>query len=47
MIPVIALVACLAGAWTLRFLVLSAGLPQAVASPGMEQILQGGVTFIP
>ncbi len=32
---------CLAGGWTLRFLVLSAGLPQSLASPAWPQILAG------
>ncbi len=44
---VLSIVAALAGGWTLRFLVLSAGLPQMLASPALEQILQGGVMFSP
>lgn len=45
-VPLIGLVSCLIGGWTLRYLVLSAGLPQMLASPALEQILQG-VKFIP
>ncbi|NLF13116.1 MAG: hypothetical protein GX597_15120, partial [Anaerolineaceae bacterium] len=37
---------CLVGGWTLRFLVLSAGLPQMLASPALEQILEGGARFL-
>jgi len=35
------LIAGLLGAWTLRYLVLSAGLPQLLCSPNLEQILRG------
>lgn len=45
-VPLIGLISCLIGGWTLRYLVLSAGLPQMLASPALEQILQG-VKFIP
>lgn len=44
---VLSIATALIGAWTLRFLVLSAGMPQMLASPNLEQILQGGVTFLP
>lgn len=37
---------CLVGGWTLRFLVLSAGMPQMLASPALEQILEGGARFL-
>jgi len=43
---VLSIVTALAGAWTLRFLVLSVGLPQAIASPAMQQMLEG-IKFIP
>lgn len=45
-VPLIGLLSCLIGGWTLRYLVLSAGLPQMLASPALEQILQG-VKFVP
>jgi formate-dependent nitrite reductase membrane component NrfD len=45
-VPLIGLSSCLIGGWTLRFLVLSAGLPQMLNSPGLQQIL-GGIQFIP
>jgi formate-dependent nitrite reductase membrane component NrfD len=46
-VPSIGLASCLVGGWTLRFLVLSAGLPQALSSPALQQILQGSVRFLP
>lgn len=45
-IPWVGVVAGLAGAWMLRFAVLSAGLPAQLASPAFQQILEG-VKFIP
>jgi formate-dependent nitrite reductase membrane component NrfD len=42
---VLSIVTALIGGWTLRFLVLSAGLPKLLASPSLEQILQGGAKF--
>jgi formate-dependent nitrite reductase membrane component NrfD len=40
-VAVLATAGCLAGGWTLRFVVLSAGMPQALASPAWQQILAG------
>jgi formate-dependent nitrite reductase membrane component NrfD len=37
----------LGGGLVMRWLVLSAGLPQMLASPAIPQILQGGVKFMP
>lgn len=42
----VGLVAALAGAWTLRFVVLSAGLPAMIASPALQQALEG-IKYIP
>jgi formate-dependent nitrite reductase membrane component NrfD len=47
LVPAMGVVACLIGGWTLRFLVLSAGLPAALASPSWTDILAGGVIFLP
>jgi formate-dependent nitrite reductase membrane component NrfD len=44
---VLSIATALIGGWTLRFLVLSAGLPQMLASPALQQILQGGAMFLP
>lgn len=43
----LSIVTALIGGWTLRFVVLSAGLPTALASPSWTHILAGGVTFLP
>ncbi len=40
-IPALAPISCLIGGWTLRFLILLAGLPASLSSPGLQQILQG------
>ena len=45
-IPWLGLVAGLAGAWTLRFAILSAGLPAMLASPAMQQVLEG-IKYLP
>jgi formate-dependent nitrite reductase membrane component NrfD len=37
----------LVGGLVMRWLVLSAGLPQMLASPSLQHILQGGVKFVP
>jgi formate-dependent nitrite reductase membrane component NrfD len=37
----------LAGGLVMRWLVLSAGLPQMLASPSLQHILSGGVKFVP
>lgn len=37
----------LIGAFIMRWAVLSAGLPQMLASPALNDILRGGVTFLP
>lgn len=44
--PVVGMVACLAGGWLLRFIVLSAGLQASLASPELFQALDG-IRFIP
>jgi formate-dependent nitrite reductase membrane component NrfD len=44
---VLSIVTALVGAWTLRFLVLTAGLPQALANPALPQILQSSAKFLP
>jgi formate-dependent nitrite reductase membrane component NrfD len=44
---VLSIATALFGGWTLRCRVRSAGLPQMLASPALEQILGGGVRFIP
>ena len=43
---VLSIVTALAGGWTLRFLVLSVGLPQVLTSPAMQQALEG-IKFLP
>ena len=45
-VPLIGALSCLIGGWTLRFVVLSAGLPVSLSSPAWMQILNG-VRFIP
>jgi len=45
-VPLIGLTSCLIGGWTLRFLVLSAGLPQSLSSPAFSQALDGVRWFI-
>jgi formate-dependent nitrite reductase membrane component NrfD len=45
-IPLVGASACLIGGWTLRFVVLSAGLPIMLSSPAWQQILNG-VRFLP
>ena len=45
-VPLLGVVSCLVGGWLLRFVVLSAGLPASLSSPGLAQILQG-VRLIP
>jgi formate-dependent nitrite reductase membrane component NrfD len=45
-IPALAPISCLVGGWTLRFLVLSAGLPAMLSSPALPQILSG-IRFTP
>ena len=40
-IPIVGVVSCLIGGWTLRFLILSAGLPNALTSPAFSQALDG------
>ena len=40
-VPLIGLTSCLIGGWTLRYLVLSAGLPASLASPAFSQALAG------
>ena len=45
-VSIAGLVCCLIGGWTLRFVVLSAGIPQLVASPAWSQIL-AGIRFLP
>ena len=42
----VGIVSCLAGGWTLRFVVLSAGLPASLSSPALMQIFEG-IRFIP
>jgi formate-dependent nitrite reductase membrane component NrfD len=45
-IPLVGATACLIGGWTLRFVVLSAGMPITLSSPAWQQILSG-VRFLP
>jgi formate-dependent nitrite reductase membrane component NrfD len=45
-VPVIGLVSCLIGGWTLRLVVLSAGLSATVSSPSLEQIQEGMRLFL-
>lgn len=45
--PVIGMVACLLGGWTLRYIVLSAGLRAALVSPEMFQAIDGIRYYIP
>ncbi len=45
-VSLVGLVCCLVGGWTLRFVVLSAGTPQLIASPAWEHIL-AGIRFFP
>jgi formate-dependent nitrite reductase membrane component NrfD len=44
-IPLIGLFSCLVGGWTLRYVVLAAGLPASLSSPAWEQ-LQDGVRLL-
>jgi len=43
---VLSIATALVGGWTLRFLVLSVGLPQMLASPSFQQALEG-IKYIP
>ena len=45
-VPVIAVLSSLVGGWTMRFLILTAGLPISLSSPVWDQIREG-VRFIP
>ena len=45
-VPLIGLLSCLIGGWTLRYLVLSAGLPSSLASPAFSQALDGVRIFL-
>lgn len=45
-VPLIGLTSCLIGGWTLRFLVLSAGLPKTLTSPAFSQALDGVKIFL-
>ncbi len=47
-VPLVGLVCLLIGGWMLRFVVLSAGQPQMLVSPALDDImLLGGVKFVP
>jgi formate-dependent nitrite reductase membrane component NrfD len=45
-VPLVGVVSCLIGAWTLRFVVLAAGLPQSLTSPAFSQALDGVRFFV-
>ncbi|MDX9832660.1 MAG: NrfD/PsrC family molybdoenzyme membrane anchor subunit [Anaerolineae bacterium] len=45
-VPLVGATSCLIGGWTLRFVILSAGLPAMLTSPAMQQMLEG-IKYLP